>query len=145
MNEELLLPIFGSVILISILILGIFSIKAILFPKVTPQKQEEVEEALKIFIPRINLEKESPKKILEKVDINIKELKEIEMNKNLKEELIYEKLKIDQDIQIKIELLKKEEQKKYFIIYLDLLKKYANNLSNDQIAGVINYIEKNLK
>lgn len=120
MDEEKVLPILGCVILIFILILGVFSIKMILFPNKTYEEekevQEEIEEALKNFIPMVDLEKISLKEVLEEVDTNIKKLGEIEMNKvkTLKEELIYQKLKLDEDLQIKINLLKEKEQKQYF-------------------------------
>ncbi|MGL4935589.1 MAG: hypothetical protein ACRC51_08930 [Cetobacterium sp.] len=149
MNNELLLPILGSFLLGFILILGFFSIKMILFPNKTYKEQEielqeEIEEALHNFIPIIISEEESPKKILEKVDNNIKKLKEIEVNKinSLKEELIYQKLKIDEELKIKIKILKEKEQKQYFINCLEALKKHSEDLSNNEITELINYIEK---
>lgn len=149
MDKEKVLPILGCVILIFILILGVFSIKMILFPNKTYEEeekevQEEIEEALKNFIPMVDLEKTSLKEVLEEVDTNIKKLGEIEMNKvkTLKEELIYQKLKLDEDLQIKINLLKEKEQKQYFLNYLDILKKYSDNLSGKEITSLIDSIEK---
>ena len=150
MNQEELLPILGIFVLICILILGIFSIKMILFPNKTYQEQEqesndELEESLNNLTPPLTLERNSLKKILKTVDVNIKELKEIEMNKTLKEELSYQKLKKDEDLQIKINILKKAEQRKYFVSYLETLKKHSENLSDNEINDLLIYIETKFK
>ncbi|MGL5355686.1 MAG: hypothetical protein ACRDAQ_03930 [Cetobacterium sp.] len=156
MNEEFVLPFVGIIILITILTLGIFSIKIILFPNKTYREKEEEKkakekdeliEALNSSIPKISdlPKKESQKKILETVDNNIKKLKEIEMNDikiDIKQELLYQKNKKNEEITIKINLLKKEEQQKCLINYFETIKRHINKLSDDEIQDIILYIEK---
>lgn len=148
MNEDFLLPILGGIVLFFILILGIFSLKIILFPNKTYKEQEqeskdEIEQALNQFIPTLETKNESHKKILEMVDLNIKTLKETEMNELtiIKEELLYQKLKIDENLKIKFETLKKEQQQECLITYFEIIKKHINNLSYDEIKEMLEYID----
>ena len=77
------------------------------------------------------------------VDLNIKTLKETEMNELtiIKEELLYQKLKTEENLKIKFETLKKEQQQECLITYFEIIKKHINNLSYDEIKEMLEYID----
>ena len=149
MNEKIILSILGSSVLISIIILGIFSLKTILFSNKIYKKQEineEINEAINKFTPTLDIKTEAPKKTLEIIDYHIKTIKELEMkeiNTIITEKILYQKLKTEENFKKKIELLKIEEQQNCLIAYLEIIKKHINDLSDKEIDEMLKYIEIN--
>lgn len=154
MEENFFIPFLGFVVLIFILILGFFSIKILLFPNKTFKEEEEenlenLEEALQNLSPIKSISNErSVKNVLKVVDSTLDSIKEIEMNENnkinksnIKEEIIYNKLKQEENLNIKINKLKQEEQKKSLFMYFKIIEKHIENLSENEIEDILKYIE----
>lgn len=154
MEDNFFIPFLGFVVLIFILILGFFSIKIILFPNKTFKEEEKenlenLEEALYNLSPIKPISNEcSIKNVLKFVDSTLDSIKEIEMNENnkinksnIKEEIIYNKLKQEENLELKINKLKQEEQKKCLFMYFRIIEKHIESLSKNEIEDILKYIE----